>query len=58
MVIAIRAITTDKGGGEVIWERERRIQKEKRWKRIRNSRFNKWYGMMKGEGLPGYLKKA
>lgn len=25
---------------------------------IRGSKFNKWYGKIKGEGVPGYLRKG
>lgn len=38
-------------------ERERRIQRKERWGRMRGSTFNKWYGKIKGKGLPNYLKK-
>ncbi|EZA51982.1 hypothetical protein X777_09441 [Ooceraea biroi] len=44
--------------GEDIYERERNIQREQRWKKIRELRYNKWYGWVKGEGIPGYLKKG
>lgn len=43
---------------EELWEKERRIQREERWERIRESMFNRWYGMVKGEGLPDYLKEG
>lgn len=43
--------------GEELYEREKRRQREERWKKIRTSRFNSWYGRVKGEGVPGYLKK-
>jgi len=33
------------------------MQKEERWKKIQESRFNRWYKIVKGEGIPGYLKK-
>jgi len=32
-------------------------QREERWKKIRSSRFNRWYGRVKEERIPGYLKK-
>lgn len=35
--------------GEKLRERERRIQKKERWERIKESNFNKWYGITKGE---------
>jgi len=33
-------------------------QREERWRKIGESRYNKWYKMVKGEGTPGYLKKG
>ncbi|KAL6262985.1 hypothetical protein P5V15_005776 [Pogonomyrmex californicus] len=36
--------------GEEVVARERRWQEEKRWERIRSSRYNKWYGRVKGRG--------
>ncbi|EZA48933.1 hypothetical protein X777_12963, partial [Ooceraea biroi] len=45
-------------GGEDIYEKERNVQREQRWKKIRESRYNKWYGWVKGDGIPGYLKKG
>jgi len=38
--------------------REKVRQKEERWERIRNSRYNRWYASIKGEGIPGYLKQG
>jgi len=38
------------------WERE--VQRAERWERIRESRYNKWYKEIKGEGIPEYLKKG
>lgn len=43
--------------GEEVIERERRWQKQKRWEKIRSSRFNRWYGRVKGKGVPEYLKR-
>lgn len=43
--------------GEELYEREKRRQREERWEKIRTSRFNNWYGRVKGEDIPGYLKK-
>ncbi|CAK9801077.1 Retrovirus-related Pol polyprotein from type-1 retrotransposable element R2 (Fragment) [Anthophora plagiata] len=50
----------EEGGlrGEELVRREKRIQEEERWKRIRESKYNKWYKMVKGVGVPGYLKKV
>lgn len=39
-------------------QRERRWQEKERWKRIEETRFNKWYSKVKGRGVPGYLKKG
>ncbi|XP_077280504.1 uncharacterized protein LOC143907534 [Temnothorax americanus] len=44
--------------GEDVLEREKRMQREERWKEIGEAKFNKWYGMIKGEGIPEYLKKT
>ncbi|CAK9832677.1 Retrovirus-related Pol polyprotein from type-1 retrotransposable element R2 (Fragment) [Anthophora retusa] len=50
----------EEGGlrGEELVRRERSRQREERWRRIRESRYNKWYKMVKGDGVPGYLKKG
>lgn len=32
-------------------------QREKKEEKIRDSKFNRWYGKIKGEGIPKYLKK-
>lgn len=37
--------------------RDRRRQEEERGGRIKNSRFSRWYGRVKGKGIPAYLKK-
>lgn len=29
-----------------------------RWERISGSRYNRWYKMVKNEGIPDYLKKG
>lgn len=44
--------------GEELGEKERRRQREERWKRIRESRFNRWFEMVKGEDMPENLKKG
>lgn len=44
--------------GEMLVERERKLQREERWRRIAEARSNVWYGRVKGEGIPGYLKKG
>jgi len=41
------------------WEKRERIkQEEERWERINDSRYSKWYRMVKGKGVPEYLKKG
>ncbi|KYN22664.1 hypothetical protein ALC57_04934 [Trachymyrmex cornetzi] len=54
-----------RGGGEEgegIWKELRdkdvELQKGERWESIRGTRYNKWYGWIKGEGVPEYLKKG
>lgn len=41
-----------------IEERDKERQREERWKRIRESIFNKWYKEVKEMGIPEYLKKG
>jgi len=41
------------------WEqRDRELQKEERWERIRGARYNRWYGELREEGIPAYLRKG
>jgi len=51
-----------RGRGEIEFEeidrRDSERQKEERWERIRKARFSKWYGWVKGEGIPEYLEKG
>ena len=44
--------------GEELVEREKRLQEEERWRKIGESKYNAWYGRVKGVGVPGYLKKG
>lgn len=37
--------------------REKVMQREKRWERIRNSSYNRWYGLVKGEGILEGIKE-
>ena len=37
---------------------KREMQKEERWEKIRASKSNKWYKWIKGDRIPGYLKKG
>ncbi|XP_068994227.1 trichohyalin-like [Neodiprion pinetum] len=41
-----------------IEEREREEQRKERWEKIRESRYNRWYRLVKREGIPGYLGKG
>jgi len=43
---------------EEIDNRDKERQREERWERISNAKFNKWYGWIKGEGIPEYLKRV
>lgn len=56
-VIEIKREKGSFGYGE-IERRERQLQREERWERIRRSEFNKWYGRIKSEGVPEYLRKG
>lgn len=44
--------------GEEIISREGRLQREERWEKIGGTRYNKWYGLVKEKGIPGYLRKG
>lgn len=44
--------------GEFLVEKEKSLQREERWKRIRETEYNKWYEKVKGMGVPGYLKRG
>lgn len=39
-------------------ETERTVQREERRGKTAKSRYNRWYLTIKGEGVPGYLKKV
>lgn len=41
-----------------LMKRDKEEQRKERWERIRNSKFNKLYKEVKGEGIPKYLKKG
>lgn len=43
--------------GKVVRE-DREIQRKERWKMINKSQYNRWYKEIKGEGIPGYLRKG
>lgn len=36
----------------------KKIDRRERWRSIIDSNYNKWYNDIKGEGIPGYLKKG
>lgn len=44
----------------MVWaeKRGKEMQMEERWGKIRESRYNKWYQWINGEGIPEYLKKG
>lgn len=42
--------------GEELVRRDKAKQRKERWEKIGNSNFNRWYGKVKGEGIPEYLK--
>lgn len=42
---------------EDVLKEDRKKQREERREKIEGSSYNKWYKMVKGEGIPGYLKK-
>lgn len=49
----------ERGGldfGELIKE-DRDLDRKERWEKTRESRYNKWYSMIKRKGIPGYLKR-
>jgi len=39
-------------------DREKKWQEVERWEKIRNSRYNKWYGRVKEKGVAEYLKRG
>ena len=43
---------------EEIEKRDREEEVIERWGKIEESRYNKWYGVVKKEGLPKYLEKG
>lgn len=48
----------ERGGGAGFWgvDKGRDLDRKEKWEKIRESRYNKWYSMIKGKGIPGYLK--
>jgi len=43
---------------DLLMEKVREEQKRIRWERIKESRYNKWYGEIKVEGFSKYLLKG
>jgi len=43
---------------ELLIERDREEQRRIKWEKINKSKYNKWYGKIKGEGFPKYLLKG
>ncbi|XP_071568694.1 uncharacterized protein [Temnothorax nylanderi] len=37
---------------------DKETQRKERWEKIEKSDYNRWYKVIKGEGIPGYLKKG
>ncbi|KMQ91217.1 hypothetical protein RF55_8945 [Lasius niger] len=60
--IKIEEVERRRGEGEMwfgeLLARDREEQRKERWKKIGESKYNKWYKEVKGEGIPGYLKKG
>jgi len=42
----------------ILAEWDRNKQREERWAKISESRYNRWYKREKGEGILEYLKKG
>ena len=45
-------------GYEEFEEKDKQIQEEKRWEKIMESRYKKWYKVIKEPGTPSYLEKG
>jgi len=43
---------------QVLIEKKGRMQRAERWRRIEKSKYNKWYGRIKKDGVPEYLRKG
>lgn len=43
--------------GKLVRE-SREKDRKKRWEKIMGSNYNKWYKVMRGKGIPEYLKKG
>lgn len=45
----------------MVWEFsevDKELQRRDRWERISMSEYKGWYKEVKGEGIPGYLRKG
>lgn len=60
--VGVREVESDEREQGEMWvkiERKGRdLQIAERWEKIRESRYNIWYGRVTGEGIPSYLKKG
>ncbi|XP_077255453.1 uncharacterized protein LOC143893678 [Temnothorax americanus] len=60
--VGLKEVEKIRGDGEEwflkLFEGDRETQRKERWERIEKSEYNKWYKWIKGEGIPGYLKKG
>jgi len=41
---------------KLMWK-DKKEQRKKRWEKIREAKFCRWYKKVKGEEIPEYLKK-
>ena len=55
-------VGNDEGKGELRGEElvstGRRLEEVERWERIRESRYNRWYGVVKRPGVLGNLRRG
>ncbi|EFN86234.1 hypothetical protein EAI_01473 [Harpegnathos saltator] len=45
-------------GYKEVERKDRELLREERWRKIRESKYNKWYKFVKGEAIPEYLEKG
>lgn len=43
--------------GENLLKKEKELRREERWRKMRESKFNKWYGRVRGEGMPVVIRE-
>ncbi|KYN14584.1 hypothetical protein ALC57_13196 [Trachymyrmex cornetzi] len=53
-----RGVELERWVWEELGERSRELQRMERWEKIRVTKYNMWYGWVKGEEVPEYLKKG